>query len=106
MSRGGLKETARGREGWKGERKREIGEEGSEREGKKKKKKRIRGFSRRRVEWLGGRIIELPLIPSSPLCRVKRGKKPAEKAAQVRPKLVSVSRKRVEGWRKTDIDGG
>lgn len=38
---------------------------------KKKKgrgqEKKIRGFSMRRVEWLGGRIIELPLIPSSPL---------------------------------------
>lgn len=45
----------------------------------KKKKKRIRGFSRRRVEWLGGRIIELPLIPSSPRYpRVKRGKRSAE----------------------------
>lgn len=36
---------------------------------------------------MGGRIIELPLIPSSPLCWVKRGKKPVEKAARVRPKL-------------------
>lgn len=45
-------------------------------------KKRIREFSRRRVEWLGGRIIELPLIPSSPhYPRVKRGKRSAEEAA-------------------------
>lgn len=63
------------------------GEGGKKKKKKRGEKKRIRGFSRRRVEWLGGRIIELPLIPSSPLCWVKRGKKPVEKAARVRPKL-------------------
>lgn len=54
------------------------------------RKKRIRGFSRRRVEWLGGRIIELPLIPSSPLSWVKRGKKLTEKEARVRPRVFSL----------------
>lgn len=50
-----------------------------------KKKKRIRGFSRQRVEWLGGRIIELPLIPSSPRYpRVKRGKRSTEETARER----------------------
>lgn len=81
---GGKRDSEAG--GWKGKRKREIGERKKE-EKERRKKKRIRGFSRRRVEWLGGRIIELPLIPSSPLCWVKRGKKPVEKAARVRPKL-------------------
>lgn len=90
--------------GWKGKRKeeRDWGEE--ERRKREEKKKRIRGFSRRRVEWLGGRIIELPLIPSSPLCWVKRGKKPVEKAARVRPKLsLSFCLVKMEGRKKEDI---
>jgi len=62
------------------------------------KKKRIREFSKRRVEWLGGRIIELPLIPSSPRYpRVKRGKRSAEEAA---PRERKRERERGgRGWR-------
>lgn len=52
---------------------------------REQKKEGIRGFSRRRVEWLGGRIIELPLIPSSPRYpRVKRGKRSTEETARER----------------------
>lgn len=97
---GGKRDSEAG--GWKGKRKREIGERKKE-EKERRKKKRIRGFSRRRVEWLGGRIIELPLIPSSPLCWVKRGKKPVEKAARVRPKLsLSLSFLSRENGRKKE----
>lgn len=99
----GVKETAKRGDGRASGRKREIGERKKE-EKERRKKKRIRGFSRRRVEWLGGRIIELPLIPSSPLCWVKRGKKPVEKAARVRPKLsLSFYLVKMEGRKKEDI---
>ena len=88
-----------------GERDSEAGERDGRASGKGRlgrKEKRIRGFSRRRVEWLGGRIIELPLIPSSSLCWVKRGKKPARRRKRFRLDLsclclclVSVFSKRI-----------
>lgn len=71
-------------------------------EGGRGSKKKIREFSRRRVEWLGGRIIELPLIPSSPRYpRVKRGKRSPEEAAH-REKERDGASERGEGGGATE----
>lgn len=66
-TKGEVRKLERRNEPSRGGSARRAKDEDEEEEKSEEGKKRIRGFSRRRVEWLGGRIIELPLIPSSPL---------------------------------------
>lgn len=78
----------RGEGGWKGKRKREIGEgkeeKKEEKERRKKKDSRILETKSRVVGWSNNRAALNTVIPAM---LVKRGKKPVEKAARVRPKL-------------------